>query len=531
MKKTLLVVLCVAILAAAGCKGSSGDKGGAASQSKADRTLRWGNTEMADVGNLDVNLSTLNVIYQLSDMMLDTLVMKDPRTMEIKPCLSELPEVSDDLLTYTFTLKKGIKFSNGDELTSDDVEFSFYRIYAPQYQGLNNWYLDMITGADALMNGKADTLSGLKVIDKYKFSIQLDYPFSAFVSVLACSAFGIVNKKACIEAGDRWGIDTVVGTGAYKVASFEPTVRVLFVPNPNSTVRTIPDLDGVEMINMDINTAYLEFEAGSIDLVEMRNDIAHLYRSNPKFANNLSYQEYQATAYMMLNTSTPPLNDVRVREAICISIDAKDIVDNFFMGNVTTAHTYIPKGMVGYSDKAEIVVDVEKAKRLLTEAGYPNGITFKASQSEGSSYLDMMQIMQQQLKKANINMVIERMDSAAWMDTRRSGTMMAYCNTYTADYPDPDQFFYSIFKSDVAKHRSTGLTDPKVDAAINNGRLIVDPAEKQAHYAALDHFIVQENYDLRPLYYAASTLLVSSRVENVFMKSDRLMSLWDAKVK
>jgi len=512
--------------------GCSRQSTGSSSDVKKDRILRWGNYEMTDVGNLDVNLTNLNVIYQMSDMMLDTLVMKDPRTMEIKPCLADLPAISQDNLTYTFKLKQGIKFSNGDELTSEDVEFTFYRIYAPEYNGLNNWYADMITGAEDLMEGKANKLSGFEVIDKYSFRVHLDYPFSAFTAVLASSAFGIMNKKACIAAGNRWGVDTIIGTGAYKLAEFEPSVRVLFVPNSSTQTRTVPDLDGVEVILMDRNTSVLEFEAGTTDLVELSNDIAHNYRNNPRFAKNISYQEYQATAYLMLNSSIPPLNDVRVRRAISITIDPSDIVNHFLMGNVTQAHTYIPKGMVGYSDNApKIGINVEEAKRLLVEAGYPNGITFSASQTDGSAYLDMLQIMQQQLSKANINLVIDLVDAATWMDTRRSGRMMSYCNTYTADYPDPDQFFYSIFKTEVANHRSTGLRNPGIDARINAGRLITNPAEKQAHYAALDHFIVHEHYNLRPMYYAASTLLVSERVENVFMKSDRLMSFWDAKVK
>ena len=529
MKKFLVLLLCVALIGMVlGCSRSgSGD-----SAARKDRILRWGDYEMPDVGNLDVNLTNLNVIYQLSDMMLDTLVMKDPRTMEIKPCLADLPVVSQDNLTYTFKLKEGIKFTNGEELTSEDVEFTFYRIYAPEYEGINTWYADMITGADTLIDGKANSLSGFEVIDKYSFRIHLDYPFSAFTAVLASSAFGIVNKKACLAAGDRWGLDTIVGTGAYKLAEFEPSVRVLFVPNPDTQTRTVPDLDGVEMIFMDRNTSVMEFEAGTIDLVELSNDIAHTYRDNPKYAKNISYQEYQATAYLMLNSSIPPLDDVRVRKAICIAIDPSEIVDHFLMGNVTQAHTYIPKGMVGYSDNApKIEVNVEEAKRLLAEAGYPNGITFRAAQTDGSSYLDMLQIMQQQLIKANITLVIDLMDAAAWMDTRTSGNMMAYCNTYTADYPDPDQFFYSIFKSDVARHRSTGLTDPNVDARINAGRFITNPAEKQAHYAGLDYFIVHEHCNLRPMYYSASTCLISERVENVFMKSDRLMSFWDARIK
>ena len=524
MKKALRLFLAIIVvssmIAGFGTPADSADK----------KVLRWGK-EMEAIGNLDVNVTNENNIYELSDLMLDTLVMKNPQTMAIEPNLADLPKISEDGALYTFKLKEGVKFVNGDELTAEDVEFTFYRVFAPQYNGLNTWFADMITGAQALMDGNADNLEGFKVIDKYSFSIRIDYPFSAFVSVLASSPFGIVNKKECLAAGDKWGLSTVVGTGAYKLVKFEPNVNIVFETNKDY-FKGAPGLDGIEMVHMSSETAALEFEAGNIDLYTLNTDQIETYKNDPKFSKLMKYQEFQTTVYMMFNQSKKPLDDVRVRNAVSLAINADVIVDQYFDGNVTAANTYIPKGMIGYTDSAKkLTYDPEKAKQLLAEAGYPDGVTITVSESNRSSYIEIVQIMKEQMKAANINLELELTEAAAWMDARRNGALMAYDNGYTADYPDPDQFFYSIFRSDASKNRSTGLESPEVDARIDQGRLITDPAEKQAHYEALDRFIVSENYNLRPLYYLASYTLVSDRVENVFQKNDRLMYLGNAKIK
>lgn len=541
MKKALAFIMAAAMMISlAACSvstkdssSSSGstDTSGTTASSSDDKIVRWG-YDMADLGNLDVNLSTLNVRYEVSDLILDTLVKKDPKTMEIVPSLCEsLPEISSDGLTYTFKLKKGVKFHDGTELTAKDVEFTFYRMFAPQYKGDNNWYADMIVGAQELMDGKADTLSGFKVVDDYNFTITLNYAFSAFKAVIAASAFGIVPKAACEAAGDRWGIDTIIGTGPFKVTEFVPNQKIVFTTNDDYFAGR-PKIDGIEMDEMDDSTAQLEFEAGTIDVMDISNDLVDTYLNDPKYKDDVVHNDYMATCYLMLNLDKPPLDNVKVRQAIAKSIDVDQLLQTYFKGHVTRATTYLPAGMVGCDKSLSAYsYDPDGAKALLKEAGFPDGIEFTVTQSEDSSYLQIEQIMQEMMKASNIKMNIAKVDAATWMDYRKGGQLQAYCNTYTADYPDPDQFYYSIFMSSSAAYRSTGLRSTELDDQINSGRLITDQDEKQSHYAAMDKFIVVDNVDLVPLYYGSEYIMVSSRLTNIYRKNDDLIYFTDAEFK
>ena len=178
--------------------------------------------------NLDPITTTYNWVFETSNAIFNQLVQPDPVTMELKPYLIEdFPEASADSTVFTFRLKKGVKFHDGTELTSKDVEFTFNRFFDPKWNNLNMWMADFILGAQDMMDGKASSLAGFKTIDNYTFSIQLEYPFTAFLAVLAVPPLAIMPKDACEKAGERWGIDTTIGTGQYKVKSFNPGVDLI----------------------------------------------------------------------------------------------------------------------------------------------------------------------------------------------------------------------------------------------------------------------------------------------------------------
>ncbi|NCB04039.1 MAG: ABC transporter substrate-binding protein [Clostridia bacterium] len=536
MKKFLALMLAAVMLFSfAACnKTESGDgttaAGGdttAPTASGEPKILKVG-TDMGDMGNLNSLLSTYNTIFQNSDAVFDQLISKDPYTLELKPNLIvDFPTVSEDGKTFTFELKQGVKFHDGTELTTKDVEYTFARFFDSDYGNLNNWMANMIKGSQAMIdaepNQQIDKLEGFTVIDDYKFSIELDYGYTAFLAVLAVSPLNIVPMDACEAAGERWGIDTLIGTGPYKVETFTPNVELLLARNDDYHGDKVK-FDKVDVLHMDSNTALIEWEAGNIDVTAVDVSLVDGYLDNPETADNVKFQEYVGIHCLNFNQKLKPFDDQRVRLAVGLATDIQSLCDGYFKGHIKPAKSLIPNGIVGYDDSLEpLEYNPERAKELLAEAGYPDGIEFTATVTEGSSFTEIYQVLQEQYKKANITLNIEKVDKAGWFDKRSTGNVQFFMMNWYADFLDPDNFMYSLFHSSVATFFSNGMEDPEWDARLDAGRLL-SYEDKQQYYADAEKWLTREHVAEWPLYAPAGYLLVSDRVSDVFVKRDFLLT-------
>ena len=502
---------------------SSGDEGSA----PVDNVVRMGR-DMASTGNLNTLLTTYNNIFEISDCVFDQLIRKDPYTLELEPNLIvDFPEISNDGTLFTFELKQGVQFHDGTELTAKDVPYTFSRFFDPDSGNVNGWMANMIKGSQDMMdsesNGQIDTLESIVVIDDYHFTIELEYGYTAFLAVLAVAPLNIVPMDACEAAGDRWGIDTLIGTGPFKLESFNPNNEVILVRNDDYHGDVVK-LDGVEILNMDANTALIEWEAGTIDVCSVGTSLVDGYLDNPEYADNVQFTEYVGIHCLNFNQAMEPFDDQRVRLAVGLATDIQSLCDGYFQGHIKPAKSLIPAGVLGYDDSLPpLEYDPERAKELLAEAGYPEGITITATMTEGSDWDKIYQVLQEQYKLANITLEIEKVDSAGWLDKRSTGNVQFYMMNWYADFVDPDNFLYSLFHSSVATFFSNGMVDPEWDAKLDAGRLITDLDEKQEYYADLEYWLSREQVAEWPLYAPAGYTLVSDRVHEVFCKSDFLM--------
>lgn len=196
-KRWMAVLLTGAM--AAGCFGGSVP----AMAEESETTLRVG-IPLDVLGNMDVMITSQNTVFQISDTITDTLMAKRDEDLELYPqLLEDFPEVSEDGLTYTCKLRQGVKFHDGTELTADDVIFTFNRFFDPATESNMVWLCDdVIKGAYEMEDGTATEVSGIQKVDDYTFTIELNYAFSAFTSILAASPLGIISQEACEAAGD-----------------------------------------------------------------------------------------------------------------------------------------------------------------------------------------------------------------------------------------------------------------------------------------------------------------------------------------
>lgn len=518
----LAAVMSVSLLAGCGGSKTSTQAGGiAASAGNDSKTLKvaFG----SDITTMDVQKTSSDYCIPLNiyDRLFE-IKLKDDGTTELQNSLCEDYSVSDDGLVYTFKLREGVKFSNGEDLTASDVLYTFVRNLTID-QGVNYDFMNVILGADALYNGETDTLEGFEIIDDYNFKVTLAAPFGGFVYQLATPACSIYDEQSTEKAGDKFGIDpsVTVGSGPYMVDSWTVNSSIILVKNPNYWGEA-PSAERVEIsIIPDANTLNMAYQNGKIDIIDLDRVDSSIIESTYKtqYKDKLVSTNRVAISYLALNENTKPLDDVKVRKAIQMAIDRQELLDSVYGGDGNVEDGILPRGLIAHNEALEgtIKYDPEGAKKLLAEAGYPDGFEMELSYDSSSTDATSMvyQIIQKQLEKVGIKADIVSYDESSWLDLRKSGEMNSFEATWTADYNDPDNFIYTFFGAeDKTQQRSLNYKDKDVMKRINDARAIVDDDARVKEYQDLEKKIIIDDAAWVPLFATQHYFAVSDKVES-----------------
>ena len=203
---------------------------------------------------LDMQTNTNSGASSVADNVLEGLYRWNDDNVEECVLATDFPEVSEDGLTYSFELKEGVKFSDGSDLTTEDVKYTFERMFKPETGATSTYMYDMIVGAKDMLAGNATELAGIKVEDDLHFSITLEYKFAPFIANLGMDYASIYPHEACEKAGKDWGKGTnLIGTGPYVITENDEQTKVVFEPNKNYHGGT-PNLDRLEVVYIDDNS-------------------------------------------------------------------------------------------------------------------------------------------------------------------------------------------------------------------------------------------------------------------------------------
>ena len=529
MKRLLSVALSAALLAGVltGCGGgnttgssaSAGSGASAETASGGDGTLRlaWA----ADIQTMDVHKTTDNYMVPLNifDRLFE-IENDENGTPQLVNSLAADYTVSEDGLTYDFTLQEGVTFSDGTPLTANDVKYTFTRMISLP-ESVQSSMGSMIAGAAELQAGTAQELTGITVTDDTHFTITLTAPFAGFLYELATPACSIMSEANVTAAGDSFGLDPAqtIGSGPYVVTSWTRDSGMVLDLNPNYWGET-PDVTHVEIsVVPDASTMSMMFQSGELDILDCdyidSAVVDSTYRT--QYADQIVTGNRLATTYLALNENIEPLGDVRVRRAIQMAIDRQTILDSVYSGDGNLVDGIYPEGLIGYSadNQGWLTYDPEGAKALLAEAGYADGFAMElASDSSASaSVLLVLQIIQQNLADVGIQAEIVSYDEASWLDTRNSGEMNSFVATWTADYNDPDNFIYTFFgNADNTRTRSLNYANTEVMDRVAAAREITEESERLAEYAALEKQIVQEDAAWVPLLCRTHLFVLGDRV-------------------
>ena len=542
MKKKFLTALVsagVAALALSGCGGGASESTKAADQTDsaaessaqtagedgARKVLRYGQANSGE--GLDMQKSTSSRSAAIADEVTESLLRFDDDNKEEPVLLTDFPTVSDDGLTYSFELKQGVHFTNGTELTSKDVKFTFERMFTPSTAAKSTAYFNMIQGAQDMLAGSATELSGFEIVDDYHFNITLEYPFAPFVKNIGTSYADIFPEDACTEAGENWGLGTdLIGTGPYKIEENDDTTQVVLVKNEDYHGGEV-NLDELQFIFYDDDqTKLIAYENGDIDLADLNASLLSQYQAN--YADEITAYYPLGTAFISMNLNDQYLSDVNVRKAISLAINREELVDAVLNGAGIPATSYLNNGIPGHDDSLSVYeYNPEKAKELLAEAGYADGITITSEvrQSDQAVY----SAIQGYLAEVGINMELNVVDNATYNSDRTAGKIPLTGMTWNALYPDGDFQMYNYFYSSKSDAQGVFYHNDEFDKLLDDARKSTDEDARAEMYKEADKILSQDDYACIPLYYPQSQFIAKPYVKN-YKVGNLIYHFWNADI-
>ncbi len=534
MKKKISLMLAAALtagLALTGCGGSktsdtTDNTAGAESESTAetkgvdvDTTGYLIAALNADIQTADVQKTSKDyeVPFNIFDRLVDVEVGTDGNS-KIVPSLAESWDISDDGLEYTFHLRQGVKFHNGNDFTAEDVAYTFHRMLTVE-GGVNTEFIDQIKGADELLAGETDTLEGVEVVDDYTIKVTLKEPFAGFLASISSPGVSIYDSEATEAAGDQFGMDpaVTVGTGPFEFSSWSFNNQLVLTRNedywkgasglPGVVIKIIPDTETQSMM----------FESGELDILDLDYAADSVDRFTETYPDQIVQGPRVGIVYFTMNFNKEPFQDVRVRKAVQMSIDRQAILDALYGGRGQVEQGIFPHGLIGFNpDQEEIKYDPEAAKTLLAEAGYADGFDMEiAADSSASDTMTMaLEIVSDQLAEVGIRAEIKNYDESTWLETRKSGELGSFMSIWSADYNDPDNFIYTFFgNEEKTRIRSINYPDTEVMERVAKARTIVNENERLAEYKALEEKIIHEDAAWVPMFSRLHLFAVSKRVQ------------------
>jgi len=481
----------------AGC-GNSGTSNLASNQK-----FNFPNIGTADVKTLDPGLIGDLSSAQALQLISNGLVTLDINTLEIKPDLASSWETSADGKTWTFHIRPGLKFSNGDPLTASDFAYSIDRAFDPSIDGKSgtaSYYLGIndvpnIVGGDDRVHGKIPTIigTGVKAVNDTTLQINLLHPAAFFLDQLTYPVSYVVDKKVVQQYGSNWWDGHFVGSGPYILKSWQHKVQLTFVPNPNwwGTKQTLTEID-MPMI-VDPNTAWNRFQAKEAD-------VSGVPVADYPIAQKLGPKEFfegpqLSIQYLSLNNTVAPFDNLTVRQAFAEAVDRDSIASGVWSNTVIPSDHIVPQGMPGYyANLKGLPFNVQDAKTKLASV-YPDVTKIPAITIEypkGSSDEDKMmaKIVQDWATYLGVHANLNPVDFGQLLNDLPTNKVQAYQIGWIGDYPDPQDWLDLVITG--SPNNNMGFSNPDVDSKVTQADSASDlnsrtPLYNQAEEIAIDN--------------------------------------------
>ena len=463
---------------------------------------------------------------------------------ETVPGQAESWTTSEDGLTWTFTMRDGLKWSDGSELNAKDFEYSFKRMadpdtaapYAETCLGMIDGFEEAAGFPDAdgnpTVEPNLDALNVKASDDGKTLTIVLGYPCSYFDKIAAFAAMSPVQKATVEANGDAWctSPDTYVCNGPYMITEWTPSERIVLTKNPNyvggwDNSKIVSDSITLLLLE-DSSASFAAYNSGEAVLIKdvPTDEIPSLTKAED--GGDFYVDTILGTYYVSLNLKRDAFKDAKVRKALSLAIDRDYVANTIMQGTYSTADSIVGPGIVdenGYFHdngnapyiSADYEANLAEAKKLLAEAGYPNGEgypTIEYSCNDAGYHVPLAEYLQQAWGDLGITLTISKMEWSSFTPARRAGEYDVARNGWVMDYNDPSNML-DLFCSGNGNNDGK-YSNPEFDAAIEASRV----ADVSEHFAQLHKAedILMEDTGCLPIAYYNDYWLQSSSLKGTW---------------
>ena len=409
--------------------------------------------------------------------LFEGLTVKNPYTLEAEPGVAQSWDVSEDGLTITFHLNPDASWSNGDPMTAEDFVWSWRRALNPVMGNQYAYMLYPVKNAEAFATGELQDVSevGDKPLDKHTLQVRLNAPTPYYIQLMDHQSTFAVHRPTIEKHGastdrfTRWTrVENIVSNGPFRLKDWQLNRRIAVEKCDTYWDRDRVQLNGIVFYPTEnISTEERMFRVGQLHYTEVIPlDKIPVYRAmeNSPYVN----APYLGTYYYLLNTNKPPLDDVRVRQALSLAVNREQLSKTVLHGANAPAYSITPPGTLGYQPPKLFDHDIGRARELLAESGYPDGkgwpgldLTYNTSES----HLKIAVALQQMWKEAlNIDVTLTNQEWKVYLDSVDQMNFQMARRGWIGDYVDPNNFL-DLFLCDGGNN-NTGFCDPRYDDMI-----------------------------------------------------------------
>lgn len=437
---------------------------------------------------------------------------------DLVPSDAESWSVSEDLKTYTFHLRPGIRFAHGREVEAADYVFSLERVLTPSTTSPGSTYFFGIRGAQDFWKGSTNHVAGLVAMGSKTLKIELEKPDFTFRYVMAMPMAAVLPRELVVESPEIFK-RRPIGSGPYQIQEWKRNVSYSFIRNPHYSGSAPAYIDGFRiMIGGDQTLFAMMFERNELDFVmdPTSADLVRLMR-DPQKRQWADQVPMAGTDYLAMNTELRPFSDVRVRRAVNYAIQKPRLAKLAGVG-FRVANTILPPTMPGFNAHApESEYAPDKARQLLTEAGYPNGFETELWYSTSlPQWVRANQAIQQDLERVGIRVVLKPSITAAFETTvrTRGRVPMAYWG-WVQDYPDPSNFLEVLLNGERIVEKDCNniafYNNPEVNALLSRAAVMTDLLKRQVLFQEAEKRILVDAPWV-PTMYTTQSILRHPRV-------------------
>jgi oligopeptide transport system substrate-binding protein len=474
--------------------------------------LRFNNA--AEPETLDPAVMTGQPEGRIADALFEGLTGFDPQTLKPVPGAAERWEISEDGKTYTFHLRE-CRWSNGDPLTANDFVYSWKRVMT--YQPVVDYVYQMfyLENAEAFTKKELVDFSrvGVRALDDRTLEVRLKNPTPYFLDLVSFYTFFPVHQGCVERHGKDWTRpEHIVGNGPFTLDQHRVNDRIRLKKNPNYWDASRVALDEVEITAVDSADTYFNmYEGGELDWIDAPplNQIPFLKnRPDGRIVPALIVYFYR------FNVTRKPFDDPRVRKAFNLALDKRQIVEHVLQAGQIPAVSFVPPGIAGYSPPDGLPYDPEEARRLLAEAGFPEGAGFPKTEllyNTSEQHRDIA-VAAQQMWKKNLGVSVELVNQEwkVYLDSVKKLDFQMARAGWIGDYADPNTFL-DLFVTGGGNN-NTGWSHPEYDRLIRETASAAVPAERMELFRRAEKMLVVDELPILPVYFYVSVNLVRSHV-------------------